>query len=415
MLHCHSPLLLAAGAALLLPLAGCTTHGTAGSGDTNRPLMTDSSLEVGGEDVVTLRRTPPGDVSTPQFVSVTVLPGRGFNTFQITANLPGKGEVNLIASPPVQQAASILNGGPGDTGGTASTSLGGAFLVPYPNRILGPLTSDGKNITSSWQGHTLTLPADFAGKKPGAIRHSIHGLILASKITDIQKKTTADGQSVTGLLHAGDFGGHWLSNTDLNFEIDLTGDAVTATIVAKNVGSVAEPMAIGWHPYFALPSGDRSQARLHIPATQLATVTNYDDVFPTGELKPVVGTPYDYTAPTGRPLGQQFLDDNFSTLTRTNGVVDVELSDPEAKYGIKVEGLSPEIKTVQAYAPPAKQFVAVEQQFNFVDPFGKEWHQPGKPAVDTGMVILQPGQSVTWKVRLVLFVPPPAPAPATQP
>ncbi len=402
--------LLLLSSAALLPLAACSKHVHPSESNAPQPLVTDSSLQVGGEDVVTLHRPASTDTSTPQFISATIFPGRGFNLFQITANLPGRGEVNLFASPSVEEAASKLNGGPGDIGGTASTSFGGGFLVPYPNRILGKLSADGKTITTSWHGHTLVLPADFQGKKPGAPKHSIHGLILASKIDNIQKTATADGQKVTGILHAGDFGGHWLSKTDLTFEIDLAGDSVTATITAKNVGSMAEPMAIGWHPYFAIPSGDRSQARLHIPASKLAVVNNYDDVFPTGELKPVAGTPYDFNAPDGKPLGQMFLDDNFSTLTRTDGVVDVELTDPAAHYGMKVEGLSPEIKTVQAYAPPAKQFVAIEEQYNFGDPFGKEWK-----GMDTGMVTLQPGQSTTWKVRLQLFTPPaPSGSPAGQ-
>ena len=393
-------LLPLAGAVLAFAIAGCGKHAQPNQ---NAPhtLVTDTALQVGGEDVVTLRRPVSGDSTAPQFVSATILPGRGFNLFQVTANLPGKGEISLLASPGIEEAASKLNGGPGDAYGVASFSFGGAFLVPYPNRILGKPTQDGKGITTSWQGHSLTLPADFGGKLPGAQKTAIHGLILASKVDSVQKATTADGQTVTGFLHAGDFGGHWLSQTDLKFSVALTGDAVTATITAKNVGSMAEPMAIGWHPYFAIPSGDRTQARLHVPGTQLAAVNNYDDVFPTGQLKPVAGTPYDFTAAGGKALGSQFLDDNFSSLTRTNGAVDVELTDPASKYGIKVEGLSPQIKTVQVYAPPTKEFAAIEEQFNFSDPFGSEWH-----GHDTGMVTLQPGQAVTWQVRLQLFVPP---------
>ena len=61
---------------------------------------------------------------------------------------------------------------------------------------------------------------------------------------------------------------------------------------------------------------------------------------------------------------------------------------------------SPEIKTIQMYAPPPMQFVAIEDQFNFANPFGKEW---GK--MDTGMVTLKPGQSTKWHVRLHVFVP----------
>ncbi len=385
--------------------AGCGKHAPVGDPNAPKPLVTDSAMQVGGEDVVTLRRAPAADATGPQFVSAQVLPGRGFNLFQITANIPGKGEISLLASPGLAEAAGKLNGGPGDEFGQASFGFGGAFLVPYPNRILGPLTPDGKFVVTSWHGGKMLLPADFAAKKPNAQKHAIHGLILASKVDNVRKQTTADGQTVSGILHAGNFGGHWWGDTDLQFEVALSGDAVVATITAKNVGSAAEPMAIGWHPYFAIPSGDRTQARLHIPAAKLAEVNNYDDVFPTGKLKPVAGTPYDFNAADGKPLGQQFLDDNFSSLAQTDGAVDVELADPAAKYGIKVEGLSPEIKTVQVYAPPAKQFVAIEPQFNFADPFGKEWN-----GGDTGMVVLQPGQAVTWKVRLRLFIPPP-PAP----
>ncbi len=407
----RSPSLLLAAAALLLP--GCKQHVHPSKDVGPRPLVTDTAVQVGGEDVVTLRRAPAVDSTTPQFVSATILPGRGFNLFQLTANLPGTGEIPLLASPGIGEAASKLNGGPGDEFGQASFGFGGAFLVPYPNRILGQLSPDGKTVTTSWQGQTITLPADFAGKKPGARKHSIHGLILNSKIDNVQKVTTADGETVTGILHAGNFGGHWLSSTDLLFAISLSGDAVVATITAKNVGNAAEPMGIGWHPYFAIPSGNRAQARLHIPAAQMAAVNNYDDVFPTGQLRPVAGTPYDFNAPGGKALDQQFLDDNFSSLSRTDGAVDVELTDPASKYGIKIEGLSPEIKTVQVYAPPTKEFAAIEQQFNFADPFGSEWHNHGRDT-DTGMVTLQPGQSVTWKVRLRLFVPPPPSTPGPQ-
>jgi aldose 1-epimerase len=397
--------LLAASSILLLPAllfpVGCSSHAKS-SNQPLKPLVTDSTIQVGGEDVVTLHRTASTASTTPQFLSATIFPGRGFNVFQITADIPGRGQVNLMASPTVEDAAGILTGGPGDPDGTKSTSFGGAFLIPYPNRILGKLVNNGQDIQTSWHGQTLTLPADWAGKKPGAPKHAIHGLILESKVDNIQKTENADGETATGVLHAGDFGGHWLSKTDLNFSVALTGDAVTATITAKNVGDVAEPMAIGWHPYLAILSGDRTQARLHIPAKNLAPVNNYDDVFPTGQLKPVAGTPYDFNAPNGKALGDQFLDDNFSTLTRTDGAVDVELIDPAAKYGMRVEGLSPEIKTVQVYAPPTKEFTAIEEQFNFADPFGKEWH-----GMDTGMVTLNPGQAVTWKVRLQLFVPAP--------
>lgn len=388
--------------ALLLSIAGCSktvhpkpTHGP-------QPLVNDSSMQVGGENVVTLRRTRTPDTTQPQFVSATIFPGRGFNVFQITADVPGQGVINLLASPSVEQAASVLTGGPDDQFGVKSFSFGGAFLIPYPNRIVGKLSPDGKTVTAEWHGHTLTLPADWQGKKPGAKKVTMHGLILADKVGDIQKTTTANGQTVTGVLHAGNFDGYWLSKTDLKFEIALEGSSFTATVTATNVGNEAEPMSIGWHPYFAIPSHHREQARVYIPATERTLVNNYDDVFPTGKLQKVAGSKYDFDVPGGKPLDHMFLDDNFSSLKRDNGVVDVKLIDPQDHYGLNIEGLSPEISTVQIYSPPTAEFTAIEQQFNFNDPLGSEWH-----GMKTGMVTLEPGKSVTWKVRLQLFVPPP--------
>jgi galactose mutarotase-like enzyme len=116
----------------------------------------------------------------------------------------------------------------------------------------------------------------------------------------------------------------------------------------------------------------------------------------------VKGTPFDFTAPGGAPLGTLFLDDSFTGIQRNaDGNAVIEITDPAANYGLRILALSPEVKAVQVYAPPDKDFVAVEPQFNLVDPFNKKlWGE-----TDTGMVLLQPGQSVSWHIRLELFTP----------
>jgi aldose 1-epimerase len=356
------------------------------------------ATEIGGQKIVILRRSA---VSTtkPEFTSVTLAPGRGMELIQITANFPGKGNVNVLASPDLATAKLMLD--QKDTAnGDLGYRLGSAFLVPYPNRIRGKLSADGQTLTTSWEGHIITLPANNVGKNPGAERHAMHGLILKAKTDDVHVEDVPGGQDVTGIIHAGNFGGHWLSKTDLEFKIALTAEAVDASIVAHNVGSEAEPIAIGWHPYFNLPSGDRTQVRIHIPGSDLAEVDNYDNVFPTGKVKSVDGTQYDLRAPGGVPLAHNFYDDNWSKLDWKNGAVTVKVIDPAAHYGVDIVGISPEIKTIQMYAPPTMKFVAIEDQFNFADPFGKEWG-----AMNTGMVTLKPGQSTKWHVRLHVFVP----------
>jgi aldose 1-epimerase len=362
-----------------------------------------SAPQVNGMAPVTLSRKPTPGATKPEFTSVTVLPGRALMLQQVTAffpgNGPGKGEVDVLASPSLIDSAKMLNDQ--DTpNGDLGYRLGAAFLFPYPNRIRGPLSADGKTLTTVWQGKTITLPANNIGSKPGAERHAMHGLILKAKVEDLKVTKTAEGGTITGVIHGGNFNGHWLSKSDLIIKITLSADSLEASIVAKNVGTEPEPVAIAWHPYFNLPSGDRKQAHLEIPASEMALVDNYDNVFPTGKIVPVKGTPYDFQAPGGKALGDQFMDDNFSHLTSKAGVVTVTITDPAAHYGVHIEGLTPNIKTLQVYAPPAKNFIAVEHQTNFADPFGKEW---GK--MDTDMITLAPGQSTTWHVRLKVFVP----------
>jgi aldose 1-epimerase len=372
-----------------LPIIACMSISQAGA---------QAVTEIGGQKIVTLTRKATS-TTKPEFTSVTILPGRGMEIQQITANFPGKGSIDVLASPDLAGSAKMLDQDD-NANGDLGYRLGSVFLVPYPNRIRGQLSADGKTLTTEWKGHTLTLPANNIGKNPGAERHAMHGLILKAKTDNVSVKNISGGQEVTGVIHAGDFGGHWLSKTDLDFTITLTADAVDATIVARNVGNEAEPIAIGWHPYFAFPSGDRTQARLHIPGSQLAEVDGYDNVFPSGKLIPVDGTRYDLRAPDGVPLGSNFFDDNWSKLDWKNGEVTVKVIDPAAHYGVDIIGLSKEIKTIQAYAPPTQKFVAVEHQYNFANPFGKEWN-----GMDTGMVTLKPGQNTKWHVRLHVFVP----------
>jgi galactose mutarotase-like enzyme len=352
--------------------------------------------EIGGEKIVTLTRKAVS-ATKPEFTSVTVFPGRGMEVFQITANFPGKGNIDVLASPDLATAAKMLD--EQDTpNGDLGYRLGSAFLAPYPNRIRGKLSADGKTLTTEWQGHTLTLPANNIGKLPDAERHAMHGLILKAKAEDVTIEKVSGGQEVSGIIRAGDFGGHWVSKTDLLVTIKLTAESIDATVVARNVGAEAEPIAIAWHPYFNLPSGDRSQVRVSIPADRIAEVDGYDNVFPTGKLLPVEGTRYDLRGNAGAALGSNFFDDNWNHIDWQDKAATVRIIDPAAHYAVEIVGLSPEIKAIQMYAPPTAKFVAIEHQYNFGDPFGKEWG-----STDTGMVTLKPGQSTKWHVRLKVF------------
>jgi aldose 1-epimerase len=385
---------------LILLFAGCSPTGPEQShSEMKKP--NGRSVSIGGQPAIILERPRLQNSDAPQFLSVTVLPGRGMNFFQVGAYLPGKGNINLIASPLLEDAEKTLAGGADDPYGNKSFGLGGAILVPYANRIRGKQSADGKTIDIEIARKPVSLPANWRGKTPGAEKLAMHGMMLDSKFEDVNVTNNADESHIDGTFHARNFGGHWPSSADVSVRTTLRDSSVEMEVTVKNVGQEALPVGVGWHPYFAIPSGDRQQARLHVPATHRVIVNNYDDVFPTGKIVPTVGSTYDFNAAGGAPLRTQFLDESFIDLKRQpDGSVVAEVIDPASDYGLRVIAVSKEISAIQTYSPVDKSFVAIEPQFNLADPYGKEW---GK--TQTGMVNVKPGDSVTYHVRLEMFQP----------
>lgn len=382
---------------LLLALSLAGAFGWRAAGQEKK---SGNTISIGGEPVVSLQRPAVTDKAKPQFLAATIVPGRGMAILQIKAYVPGKGEIDLLNSPPLPEAEQLLDQ-QDDEFGNQIFKIGGAILLPFANRIRGKVSPDGKTITATVGGKSVTLAANWSGNQPGAEKHAIHGLMRQSQFQNVQMQNGPKDSTVSAGLHAGNFDDHWLSATDVRVEVVLNHNEFDMTVTATNAGHEPLPMGIGWHPYFVIPSGDRQQARLHLPSTTRAVMNNYDDTFTTGQRVPVKGTAYDFSAPDGRPLGSQYLDDNFSNLQyNSQGETVSEIIDAKANYGLRLITLSPDIKSIQVYAPPQKNFIAIEPQFNLPDPYNKNWG-----STNTGMVVLKPGQSVSWRVRLELFTP----------
>jgi galactose mutarotase-like enzyme len=347
--------------------------------------------EIGGAPVVTLVAS---DVPAqgPAFLEAHILPGRGMMLLQAKLRL-GSGEViDALFAPPLDVAASEMGGGEDDFVGNRSFAIGGAFLIPYANRIRGRSVDGAREIEAQVDGRTVRLPRNWGGKAEGAEQYAMHGLLLD---TSIPFEQPAPDQ-VIGRLNAGDFGGRWPSRTELVFTWRLTGGAIETTVEAANVGDEPLPIGIGWHPYFNVPSGDRRQVRLRLPAAKRTEVNDYDEVLPTGRLLDTQGTPYDFNGTEGRALGDLYLDDCFTQLAREGGEALVEIIDPAADLRLRVTSSSPEVKAIQVYAPPEKNFVVVEPQFNLADPYSSAYGE----GVDTGMARLAPGQRTVYRARV---------------
>src|SRR5262252_10098130 len=232
-------------------------------------------------ETVVLRPRVGSESGRATFIDATFTPSCGLSLTQAHADLPRHGTVELLRE---------------------SLSFGGAVLLPFANRIRGRLQPDGQTIDTDVLGRRVQLLANWSGKRPNAEKCAMHGMLF-----DQPMRVAESGPDyVVAVLDARDFNGHWPSRTYVQIAVTLAPTSLDLSVTVRNVGHEPLPVGIGWHPYFAIPSGDRGQARLHIPAVRRACVTNYDDVFPTGEIVEVARTRYDFTSADGRPLGTQY-------------------------------------------------------------------------------------------------------------
>ena len=345
----------------------------------------------GGQDPVRLNRSATLIGRGAELISATFLPGRGMNVLQITALIPGHGEVPLLMSPLVASAAGILNGQDDDANGSASTSLGGAILLPWAQRLSGSSTSTPGVLSTDWNGKRLSFPAENSGSNM-----SVEGLLLNRGADSVKSDVLPDGQSVTAVFHAGDFSGNWLSTVEVMVEAQLTAHDLDLTITAKNTGQQPAPFGAGWHPFFAIPSGNRADALLSIPSQTIMEV-NRQSGLPTGRMVSVAGSAQDLSRLGGTKLGTNAIGATYTSLLSGVGSGPVaELSDPSYNYRLSMIPLTPDITSMRVIAPADKAWVSIGPNTNLDDPFGPEWDNPE----NAGMITLAPGATLRWKVRL---------------
>ncbi len=115
-------------------------------------------------------------------------------------------------------------------------------LLPYSNRLA--------YRKFRWKGREYTTQANF-GDSP----HSVHGVgwlrpwqIVSSSVLEV----------VVQLDHAGD--ADWPFAFQARQYFTLTAHSMAVQMVFTNTAEIAQPVGLGWHPYFT----KRARSRLHI-------------------------------------------------------------------------------------------------------------------------------------------------------
>ena len=343
----------------------------------------------GGMDPLELRVPLEANASTPQFISVTILPGLGSSVLQITANLPGVGSTPLLAAPTGED---LVNGKSSAPNGFNDEH--GAIEFPWGGGLAGSVTPVGAAITIPWQGKQIEASTEASANSEIAEG----GLLRIYSADSVSKQTQGDNPSVVTLYHNVGGEGRWPSKNDAMVSVRLTSSSLELTLDVKNTGDAPEPVGAGWHPRFLLPANGRRQALIQLPAGSRMKISPQSR--PTGSLESTTASDQFISRPS--LVGFANLDTTIANPTATGADAGLTLLNVAAGYGIRMGPLSTLVHAVHAYSPEDANYVALGVQTNLDDAFGKEWSSPAA----AGMVTLLPGETFHWKVRLEIFALP---------
>ena len=377
---------------IAIPLIGWTLHMHGRFGALKREIKGDAPSgppagpRPGGMDPIVLTRNQTAGSNMPEFHTATLLPGMGLEALQITAFLPGRGDVPLLVAPTLQAVAD----------GTAGPhAVFGAVQTPWSGLLTGVLTPVGNTFRAAFQGHTIEAPSEVQGHGS-----AVGGLLNLLGADEVRVSPLGDSSSVEATFRSTDFDGRWTSRNDISMTFAMGARTIDLTVHIKNVGDQPEPMGVGWQPQFVIPSGNREAAEIHLPAAHQLQLNDRARGLPTGRFIPTTSSIAHFQSHPAA-IGLEPLDEILTHLTA--GLMDngptAEIRDPASEFGLRMTAISSSIHSLHVTSPVGANYVSLGMQTNYDDPLGKQWRDVDDPAI----VTLLPGQTLDWKVRLEIF------------
>jgi aldose 1-epimerase len=252
---------------------------------------------------------------------------------------------------------------------------GDELLVSQPERVRG-VPHYGSFVLAPWVGEVFHGRMRYRGEDHQlplrGKRHAVHGVVY-----DGPWEVLSASQDSLELSRP--FGDHWPLGGSVRqiFELDPYG---LTQRVEVSAGDAAMPVAIGWHPWFAVPA--TGETRLTADASSYAELD--DDLIPTGRVLPLDGVA-DFGASSG----------GFLVRSATIDMVLVDVPSPAClrlpNRTVEVS-FDPAISTLVVYA--TNDSICVEPWTSWPD--AVRGQALGMP---TGVIDLEPRQSVERWMR----------------
>jgi aldose 1-epimerase len=190
-----------------------------------------------------------------------------------------------------------------------STGFHGAVLLPWPNRL-----ADGRYLFDGEQ-------YQVAISEPSRMT-ALHGLSPWRAWSLVEHEADRVAMRLSLLPSPG-----YPFFVDTTVDYRLGPDGLRVTTTSRNVGDLACPYAVGFHPWLSSGEATLDECTLSLDATH-RFVTD-DRLLPIGE-EDVADTPYDFREQ--RLLGSLVLDDAFTGVPRgSDGRAWVRLEAPDGQ------------------------------------------------------------------------------------
>jgi aldose 1-epimerase len=270
-----------------------------------------------------------------------------------------------------------------------TTRMGIPVLFPFPNRI--------RAGRFNWEGRTFQLPCIDSTRK-----NAIHGFACRVPWRVIDQGVSQDDAWVTGEYHAAkdfshlkDFGSLescWPADHRVRLTHRLGKNRLRIEIHVDNPDNKSLPFGLGFHPYFRADCvGDG--CLMQVPAE---AIWELQESLPTGKRGPAQGR---LDLRSGKPIAGLKLDDVLTGLptVATDGLAprgSLRSSTSDRSLTIRT---STDFREIVVFTPPHGQAVCIEPYTCTTDAVNLQQEQ-----IDAGWKVLQPGQSWTGVVELVV-------------
>ena len=270
----------------------------------------------------------------------------------------------------------ILRPTPDDAISASNVRLASAYpLVPYSNRI--------RDARLSFAGRTYALTRNF-GDSP----HSIHG-VGWQRPWSVQIATPTRATLALEHRATGEDASAWPWPFRAVQALDLASRdgaraVLTATLTIENTGNSLFPFGLGWHPFFPRDPTATLQFSASAVWQNDATELPVERVDAAG--------PWSFREP--RPFGDTALDNVFTgfdgqATLRSNGRGIVTTIEADSAC-----------RCLVVYAPPGRDFVAVEPVTHETDAFNRA----AACEANTGMRVLAPGAAYSCTMRITASI-----------